>query len=396
MGKVKKIGLAGMLLSLGMLGCSGSGETGEAAGNTVRGKVVAKGKPVAAARVTLTNGAGVTEAMVLTGAEGQFAFSNISDGQHNLSLEKQSESGQVYYETMPLMVNGDVLLATLVLPEPPVLLDTRLESTDSAFLSWNTFGDPAAFREYKLFRKKDPGIDESHGDLIYVGTKLSDTVFSDAMAPFEGNVYYRLYVMNEYGKAGGSNILTRAVPYDMARYLPNASFESGDAGWSLYDAFKTPIWANFVDEQHYWLAVIDSGVASAGKKSLRLTFGKGQARTYGGQYTTSKIGVSGLKAGQTYQASFMLRFASCKATSVKVMLVTGYGENTYNLGLAPTDGDGREWRKITTDFTTLADYGNAVNTLQIDFGRYGIESYETDDYLDDTAWVDDIQIHPKP
>lgn len=396
MGKVNGISFAGMLLSLGMLGCNGSGEINQTSGHTVSGKVVAKGKPVAAARVTLTNGAGTMEAMVLTGAEGQFAMANITDGQHTLSLEKQSESGQVYNETMPLTVTGDVVLAALVLPEPPLLLDTRLERTDSSFLAWNTFGKPAAFREYKLFRKNDPGIDESHGDLIYVGTHLSDTVFADDMAPFEGNVYYRLYVMNEFGKAGGSNILTHAVPYNMARYLPNSSFEAGDAGWSLYDAYKTPIWANFVDEQHYWLAAIDSSVASEGKKSLRLTFGKGRALTYGGQYTTSKNGVSGLKAGKNYQATFMLRFASCKGTSVKVMLVSGYGEETYNLGLVPTDGDGREWRKITTDFTTLADYGNAVNTIQIDFGRYGNEEYETDDYLDDTAWVDDIQIHPKP
>lgn len=376
-----------------LMGCLETKVT-QPTGHKISGKVVTQGVPVAAAKVSLSNTEGKVTAITSTGSGGDFSFSNIAEGSHTLTAEKQTESGQLLSQTQSLQVSGDMVLASLSLPIPPLLKEIPVPQSESVSLAWNASLDMQQFREYKLFRKKDPGIDETHGDLIFVGTRGADTQFTDNASALDGDIYYRVYTMNEFGKMGGSNILKHTIPYSMTGFFKNASFESGDQLWSLYDAFKTPIWGNFVDEEHYWLAVIDSTQAFQGTKSLRLTFGKGRSLVYSLQYTASKTGITGLQPNRKYTASFMLKFASCKDTEVRIWIQSG--EVEYKFGYAPTEGTLDEWQKITAEFTTATDVAQQENTFQINFGRFGVPDYEGEEYRHDTAWVDDLRIQPKP
>ena len=49
-------------------------------------------------------------------------------------------------------------------------------------------------------------MDETTGTLIYVATAITDTSFVDTDLFESTTYYYRVYVMNEFGRLGGSNI----------------------------------------------------------------------------------------------------------------------------------------------------------------------------------------------
>lgn len=180
---------------------------------------------------------------------------------------------------------------------------------------------------------------------------------------------------------------------EMGRYFKNAGFEDGAQDWDLYNAWRTPIWANFVDEEHFWMAEIDSTTAYQGRKSLRLIFAKGPSLVYSGQYTGSHIGITNLKPGQTYVATFMMKQADCKDTELRFWIQSG--ETEYWLGKILTDGTKREWRQVQAEFTAGPDIQQQENLFQINFGRFGQDSYETEEHARDTVWVDDILLKAK-
>jgi len=69
------------------------------------------------------------------------------------------------------------------------------------------------FYEYKIYRHYHTGLDENTGTLIHVSTSADDTIFNDIGTDLEYGLtpattyYYRVYINNNFGRLGGSNII---------------------------------------------------------------------------------------------------------------------------------------------------------------------------------------------
>ena len=133
-----------------------------------------------------------------------------------------------------------------------------VSSNGMVALSWLRT-DAADFREYKVYRRDSPGIDEIAGELIFVSTARNDATFVDTDALAGTRYYYRVYVMNDSGRLGGSNIVSADVTTD--NLIPDGGFESAD--WlSDWQVISNPVGGT---------ASRDTSVAYAGTASLHLT-----------------------------------------------------------------------------------------------------------------------------
>jgi hypothetical protein len=372
-------------------GCSVNEPTNE--GHQIKGSVYHNDLPLTFAKVTANSGAESFSGE--TNESGSFAINNVPTGEYILTVYKVDKDSNHLMLRENISVIEDLILSSLRIPSPSELHTPVAAAGDSVRLSWNSFSESLQFSEYKLLRKNNPGIDENNGELIYVGTGLNDTTFIDYL-PQEGSYYYRLYVMNHMGRLGGSNITSYKLVWDMNRYFANASFEDGSKDWFLYNAFSTPIWANFVDTEHFWLAEIDSTTGYQSKKSLKLTFGKGTSIIYGGQYTVSTVPLINLKPNSNYSILYYVKYSQCEEDHLKIWLSANYGrdEIMFSNSTININGSTPDWQKIEGTFNT-----NGISQLnnfnfQINFGRFdGTKNYEDDIYLNDTLWLDHIEIH---
>ncbi len=197
---------------------------------TVKGKVVDSNGPVSNAKVAIDK---IVNWETTTDINGDFDIKGVTKGEHSLSYSYSDTSGAFVESSANLNVNEDVFLNSLKLPIPPNL-DTITEiGVTSLKLKWN-LTDAEDFREYKLFRRDTPGLDETSGELIYVGTARSDTTFIDDDIPSGKTYYYRVYIMNEFGKLGGSNIVSATTL--KGNLIPDGDFENMteiDSNWSI-------------------------------------------------------------------------------------------------------------------------------------------------------------------
>ena len=79
--------------------------------------------------------------------------------------------------------------------------------SDLIRLIWNST-NASYFKEYKLYRHTNPDFDETTGTLVHTSTAIIDTQFTDNIPDPQIPYYYRVYYMNDYGKLGGSNIVS--------------------------------------------------------------------------------------------------------------------------------------------------------------------------------------------
>ncbi len=208
---------------------------------SVKGKVIDSNGPVSKAKVAIDN---FINWETTTDINGDFEITGVTKGEHSLSYSYNDASGAFVESNANLSVNDNIVLNTLKLPIPP-RLDTISEiDVTSLKLNWN-LTDAEDFREYKLYRKDTPGLDETTGELIYVGTSRSDTSFLDKDIPSGKTYYYRVYVMNEYGKLGGSNIVSATTL--KGNLIPDGDFEDRidiNSNWSISSGGAT---FNFTD-----------------------------------------------------------------------------------------------------------------------------------------------------
>ncbi len=147
----------------------------------------------------------------ITDVDGFFAIENVPRGDHLVVVSGTSpESGgaplsQIYN----VSVEDDIFLDYLRLPVP-VEMHEALVDRATITVSWSpsTLVD---FREYKVFRGLSAGLDDETGELILIATGRADTTFTEPNPLDAGTYFYRVYVMNEYGKVGGSNIVSATV-----------------------------------------------------------------------------------------------------------------------------------------------------------------------------------------
>jgi hypothetical protein len=129
---------------------------------------------------------------------------------------------------------------------------------------------------------------------------------------------------------------------------------------------------------------------------LPLTFGKGTSIIYGGQYTASTVPLINLKPNSNYSILYYVKYSQCEEDQLKIWLSANYGrdEIMFSNSTINIKGSTSDWQRIEGTFNT-----NGISQLnnfnfQINFGRFdGTKNYEDDIYLNDTLWLDHIEIH---
>lgn len=253
---IRSVVLVGALLPACSSGPLNGGTTngGTTTGYRVSGEITFVGAPASGAVVDI-DGSGVWTAT--TDALGRFAIDAVPGGSHTLDASHSNDDGSFSERQASLQVTNDVVVNSLVLPQP-LTLAPPVSSSGTVTLSWMPT-DAADFREYKVYRRDSPGIDETAGELIFVSTARADASFVDTGALAGTRYYYRVYVMNDSGRLGGSNIVSADVTVD--NLIPDGGFESADA-LSAWQISSSPSGGT---------AARDASVAFAGFASLHIT-----------------------------------------------------------------------------------------------------------------------------
>lgn len=205
-------GIIAMVLII-FVGCD---ENNSAPQYDVSGTVSHLGQPAPGISVSIDNYTGLT---VMTDDQGHFDILNLNAGQHRLKIFKMfptlnksflDPDGSSFSErTYDIDLTDDMVMNNLQLPKPVVLENPQTDS--SVVITWSS-SDVEDFREYKLYRHTSSGLDETTGELIHVSTSRVDTSISESTLDLAPDTYfYRIYVMNDYGKLGGSNIVELTV-----------------------------------------------------------------------------------------------------------------------------------------------------------------------------------------
>ncbi len=211
---------------------------------TVKGKVLYNNSAIINAQVSLDKAVNYS---TNTDAEGNFVINDVPKGTHELTISKNLNDGNFTEISQTVAVTGDVDLSDLKLPKAVYLYPLQNVTSSSVDISWSPT-DAIDFREYKIYRHTSPGLDETTGTLVYVATSITDTSFIDTELFESTTYYYRVYVMNEFGRLGGSNIASSKTLYK--NLIKNGDFE-------LFNSANVPtdwltendIW--YVNNQHF-------------------------------------------------------------------------------------------------------------------------------------------------
>jgi len=298
--------------------------------HSVSGKVTNSNGPVANAKVTVDNKANWE---TTTSTSGDFTISNVSSGDHILYIDKKGQDEDFIEVNYPVYVNSNLVLNSLILPIPVRLYPpTNITQTEMT-IQWN-HTDAQDFREYKLYTKDTPGLDENTGELIYVSTLIDDTSFVvENLIPYE-TYYFRVYLMNEYGRLGGSNI--ESAPTIGGNLIPDGSFEDsskfnehwfidwGDGDLSYDDSIK-------IDGNYSLFGLIPYSVTLKSTRSVQLAADK-----------TYELSGWGKANGRTRSFSGWVR-------------MTIQGNNIYQ-DLRICEGPGNSYDSVDIDWTFASKY----------------------------------------
>ena len=204
---------------------------------TVRGKVLYNNSALVNANVSLDKTANYS---ANTDTEGNFEISNVPKGTYEMKISKNLSEGNFTEINQNVAVTGDLNLSELQLPKAVYLYQPSNITSSSVGVFWSPT-DAIDFREYKIYRHDTPGLDETTGTLVYVATSINDTSFVDTELFESTTYYYRVYVMNDFGRLGGSNIASSKTL--IKNLIKNGDFES-------YDDFKRP--TDWLNENDIW------------------------------------------------------------------------------------------------------------------------------------------------
>ncbi len=170
----------------------------------VSGTLIHNNKPIENVNISLNRLANLT---TTSNSHGYFEMENVPEGTYKLYAEKGFSDGSFTEINSEILVYGDVILNSLRLPTSITMFDPTDISSSSLKLFW-TSSDANDFREYKLYRHSTSGLDENTGELMHVSTSINDTSYVDNSVDPLTEYFYRVYVMNEFGRLGGSNIVS--------------------------------------------------------------------------------------------------------------------------------------------------------------------------------------------
>ena len=230
-------------------------------------------------------------------------------------------------------------------------------------LNWSSSLDEE-FREYKIYRKDDAGLDENTGELIYVSTEIQDTTFIDDSFNMGLEYFYRVYTLSAFGKLGGSNIVSATTPQPTL-------VENGDFEKSLINSI-IPDWYSYTD-----IFTLDSVIVYNGSFSLKANK---QPETMNDWDINQDIPSSKFLDGRTYKFSVKMKSANTPMGAFIFYDKNGMNLITTNL----KHNEGEDWSEHSTEFQVPEDA--SVITIRLWIQKEDSFNEEL------TAWFDDVVI----
>jgi hypothetical protein len=302
---------------------------------TVKGKVLYNNSAIINAQVSLDKAANYS---TNTDEEGNFVINDVPEGTHQLTISKNLNDGNFTEISQTVAVTGDVDLSDLKLPKAVYLYPLQNVTSSSVDISWSPT-DAIDFREYKIYRHTSPGLDETTGTLIYVATSINDTSFVDTGLFEWTTYYYRVYVMNEFGRLGGSNIASSKTLYK--NLIKNGDFE-------LFNSSNRPTdWLTTTD-----VFFVSNQNVQNGNYALR-----GERNSYlvelGPPASLRQfIPYTSIVAGKQYTFSFYYKVDSLAGNSTLQVALGTNVQSAYSIFYYNIDGNTLEgWQNFTFTFT---------------------------------------------
>jgi hypothetical protein len=377
----KYIVLLVTILLLTIMGCKENST--EPTGNySVSGKIMQEGKPLPNASVSLDKRIDLT---AQTNSDGEFSIDNVPKGEYTLSVEKTNSDGSFISKSSELSVTDDIFIQSLLLPKGVKMLEPTEVSANSMHLSW-TSTDANDFREYKLYRHTSSGLDENTGTLVHVSTAISDTQFVDDDINPLTTYYYRVYIMNEYARLGGSNIVNSTSLNK--NIIQNGSFEK--------------VSSTFPDNWNTWGTqgkfLSNSENAQEGMKSIKvaLSLDDWGVNSWG---LYQQINPNDFEQGKTYKISFWCKTdsleeyesISCRFTKNNYWDGNEVIASLYSFVEGPRTAS--DWQYFSFTLTIPSETPSNY-FLTFDLIRAGTMGYTFD--LPMISWIDNVNIEKVP
>ena len=308
-----------------------------------------------------------------TDNNGYFEIQNVLEGNHTLVVSKLLEDGSFSERSNQIAVYNDIELNELKLPKTISLYEPYDITDNSISLKW--FPSLSEdFREYKIYRHTTSGLDENTGTLANVSTNRNDTIFTDTNLNPLQNYFYRVFVMNEYGRLGGSNIVNSITKN--IEVIKNGNFEIIDpnTNFPLY----WYIWNNAN------IMSIDSVEKHEGKYSIRIDMDN-TSPVHHPLYQT--IDPNRLTKGDRYHFSYWLKVDSLDDNSGYWVDIASDDWNwAVKINLTSGPMQGFNWQEFTYEFTIPNDI--EVSNYLIYFMFEVLSTAE----LHLTAWIDNVSL----
>lgn len=168
--------------------------------------------------------------LTTTNEEGWFTIKNVSVGEHKLNAMIEENDQSFVKKSFDINVNSNIELDNLLLPNPVTILCSLDSTTNIVTIHWNKTIEED-FKEYILYSHSNPGLDENTGTLEHVTLDRNDTI-KEIQLESNSIRYFRVFVMNDSGKLGGSNIVD--VTSSFVNLLTYGDFEDPEAFFSTW------------------------------------------------------------------------------------------------------------------------------------------------------------------
>jgi hypothetical protein len=269
--------------------------------------------------------------------------------------------GAYSQRSRPVPLRSDTNLGELLLPAP-VSIESIDEIPDGAQITWSAT-DADDFREYKVYRHDSSGLDETTGTLIHVATDPDELTFVDADAKSGFTYYYRVFVLNDFGLLGGSNI--ESVDLATVNLLANGGFEDSQGplatGWSRYGNDETVI-------------AVDDTTSYEGQQSMRMDLPNSYE-----YWVEQAVDVSDYDVGDKLRFSGMMRASRANA-DVEMSIIDGLSVSNEVGFTPPAQAD--QWVPFDAEFTL-----ESVTNVRVGFWTIG-----PFDEVETTIWLDDLRL----
>jgi hypothetical protein len=259
-------------------------------------------------------------------------------------------------------------LGHLILPVGVQLLPPENISDITLDLSW-TLTDAADFREYKVYRHTSSGLDESTGTLIHISTHIGDTTFQVKNLNPLSEYYFRVYVMNEFGRLGGSNIVTAITKNKQV--IQNGGFENLDPTSHFPEH-----WQAFSTAEGYYF--VDADIAQEGEHSLRIENAPGVNIYY------QLVNPKSLVPGSRYKLSYWVKHEKMVNHGDEFAVFLNTIEFSWQIQINTVHGprSASDWNRYDYEFT-IPD----VSTSNFSIGFY-FHLYSENK----KAWLDNVSL----